>query len=62
MMDDFVKHRIQTWRILSTCAMQSRCGPRHGKDQTLYKEDEGKDEDMIVIIDVEDIFRSGIVM
>ena len=62
MMDDLDIQCSQTWRIFSTCTMQFRRGRRHGKAQTLYKEDEGKNEDMLEIIDVEDLFRSGIVM
>ena len=42
--------------------MQFRWGPKHGKGQTLYNEDEGKIEDILEIIDVEDMFRSGIFM
>ena len=62
MMVDLVKQCSQTWRIFSTCTTHSRGGPRHGNAQKLYKEDEGKDGGMLVILDVKDLFRSGIVM
>ena len=52
MMVDLVKQRSPTWRILSTYTVKSRLGPRFGKSLMLYKEYEGKDEGVLIILDV----------
>ena len=52
MMDDLERQRSQTWRIMSTCTVQFRGGPRHGKAHKLYKGDEGNNGGMLLIIHV----------
>ena len=53
MMEDLERQHSQTWRIMSTCTMQFRGGPRHGKAHKLYKGDWGNNECRLLIIDVE---------
>ena len=40
MMEDMEKQRSQPWRLMSTCAVQFRGGPRLWKAHDLYNEGE----------------------
>ena len=53
MMEDLERQRNKTWRIMSTCTMQFRGGPSHGKAHKIYKGDEGNNEGRLLNINFE---------
>ena len=62
MMEDMEKQCNQPWRLMSTCTMQFRGGPRLWKAHNIYNEGKVTIEGMTWIIHFFDLFRSGFVL